>query len=222
MGKNWLTLMIVIVGLSLVSCGAPSDEDNVAVEEPSTPTEETTTSEPEPDVEEEVALTERVPVSGLIPPTDPQVRAETIPRGVNDPFEHLPVEPVVPPTEDQIASESPDNSLQLPPDPPPEATEPSEETEPKTTTPEFLAESVVVTGIVQLEDAIQIILKAPRESFSRYVQIGQYISNGEILVKRVEGIDSRTPVVILEQSGKEVRRPIGLDSTNAATTQASL
>ena len=57
----------------------------------------------------------------------------------------------------------------------------------------------------------EIIVKAPEESSSRYVEAGQYLSDGRILVKRIDKDAFPSPVVILEQAGREVAKTIGND-----------
>ena len=91
---------------------------------------------------------------------------------------------------------------------------------PKISQPEFipdlpiipqpvLAQQVSVTGVIQVNGVTQAIIKAPNEKFSRYVKAGQYISNGEVLVKRIEVNSGPTPVIVLEQFGKEVSKRVG-------------
>ncbi|WP_146141108.1 hypothetical protein [Stenomitos frigidus] len=53
-------------------------------------------------------------------------------------------------------------------------------------------------------------MKAPNEASSRYVHPGQRLSNGQILVKRVEMSAGSAPLVILEENGIEVVRTIGM------------
>jgi hypothetical protein len=71
-----------------------------------------------------------------------------------------------------------------------------------------LARAVNVSGVVQIGSAVYAIVDAPDEPSSRYVQAGQRLSNGEILVKRIDfnGSDSS---VILEQAGMQVVRRVG-------------
>ena len=71
-----------------------------------------------------------------------------------------------------------------------------------------MAENVVITGLVESSDRIELIVRAPEETSARYVEIGQYLSNGQVLVKRIEH-SFPTPVVILEQNGVEVKKPVG-------------
>jgi hypothetical protein len=71
-----------------------------------------------------------------------------------------------------------------------------------------LARAVNVSGVVQIGSAVYAIVDAPSEPSSRYVQVGQRLSNGEILVRRIDfnGSDSS---VILEQAGMQVVRRVG-------------
>ncbi len=72
-----------------------------------------------------------------------------------------------------------------------------------------LAKAVEVTGVVIINGVPQAIIKAPNEATTRYVQAGQRLSNGQILVKRIEMNGGSDPVVILEQNGVEVSRAVG-------------
>jgi hypothetical protein len=71
-----------------------------------------------------------------------------------------------------------------------------------------LARAVRVTGVVQVGDTVYAIVNAPNEPSSRYVQEGQRLANGQVLVRRIE-TNRAEPVVILEQFGVEVVRAVG-------------
>lgn len=71
-----------------------------------------------------------------------------------------------------------------------------------------LANTVEVTGVVNVGGIRQAIVKAPNEETSRYVREGQRLSGGQILVKRID-LTGAEPVVILEENGVEVSRPVG-------------
>ena len=71
-----------------------------------------------------------------------------------------------------------------------------------------LARSVEVTGVVQVNGKSYAIVKAPNEPTSRYVSVGQRLSGGQILVKRIEVREFGEPIVILEQNGVEVARAV--------------
>ncbi|OUC14660.1 MAG: hypothetical protein B0A82_09995 [Alkalinema sp. CACIAM 70d] len=79
-----------------------------------------------------------------------------------------------------------------------------------------LARAVEVTGVVMIRGTAQAIVKAPNEPTSRYVSAGQRLSNGQILVKRIEVFSGSDPVVILEENGVEVVRPVGSKGAKAA------
>ncbi|OKH18176.1 hypothetical protein [[Limnothrix rosea] IAM M-220] len=70
-----------------------------------------------------------------------------------------------------------------------------------------LAEETQVTGIIQLNGVDNIMVKAPNEEFSRYVQVGDFIADGQVKVKRVD-FRRNSPVVVLEQLGIEVYKEI--------------
>lgn len=72
-----------------------------------------------------------------------------------------------------------------------------------------LAQSVEVSGVVQVGDRPQAIVKAPNEPTSRYVTVGQRLANGQVLVKRIEMNEGSNPVVILEQYGIEIAKAVG-------------
>jgi hypothetical protein len=72
-----------------------------------------------------------------------------------------------------------------------------------------LARSIVVYGVSQVNGQTQVIVKLPNESFSRYVTVGEKLMDGRVLVKRVQGFSSSSPVVILEEVGIEVPRKVG-------------
>lgn len=72
-----------------------------------------------------------------------------------------------------------------------------------------LAAAVIVTGVVQVGSTPHAIINAPNEAASRYVQVGQRIANGQVLVKRIEMGGASEPIVVLEQNGIEVARRVG-------------
>jgi hypothetical protein len=82
-----------------------------------------------------------------------------------------------------------------------------------------IARAVEVTGIVQIGDQAYAIVNAPNEPTSRYVQAGQRVAGGQVLVRRID-FNRAEPVVILEQSGVEVVRAVG-DGGEAAISPAS-
>jgi hypothetical protein len=77
------------------------------------------------------------------------------------------------------------------------------------------AMAIEISGMIDVAGKTQVIIKLPTESFSRYVEVGERILNGKVLVKRVEGQNSLSPTVVLEEVGVEVARRIGDKSTPA-------
>lgn len=72
-----------------------------------------------------------------------------------------------------------------------------------------LAQAVEITGVIDVKGEPHAILKAPNEPFSRYVKAGQYLSNGQVLVKRIEMQGAPEPIVVFEQLGMEISRAVG-------------
>jgi len=72
-----------------------------------------------------------------------------------------------------------------------------------------LATGTEVSGVVKVGNETQVIVKVPNEPTSRYVKIGQRLSNGQVLVKRVDLKQGSDPIVILEQNGVEVAKAVG-------------
>lgn len=81
--------------------------------------------------------------------------------------------------------------------------------------PTDLARAVRVYGVVQIGRIPHAIVQAPNEPSSRYVRVGQVLSNGEVLVKRIDMIAAE-PVVVLEQNGVEVATAVGEGGVPAA------
>lgn len=168
--------------------------------------------------------------AGTLPPdlissTNPDQRFRSIQRNRPDPFALVPVAPVIErsPTPPQPTAGTP---VALAPTAPPQTSPiataplppgngslaPIPSLVPNNTIPlpprAELARAVQVTGVVQVGNAIHAIVKAPNEPTSRYVRAGQYLSNGEILVKRID-VNRAEPVVIFEQDGVEVVVAVG-------------
>lgn len=73
-----------------------------------------------------------------------------------------------------------------------------------------IARAVKVMGVIQIGNTAHAIVQAPNEPTSRYVRVGQRLSNGEVLVKRIEmNRGAEEPVVVLEQFGIEVPIAVG-------------
>jgi hypothetical protein len=72
-----------------------------------------------------------------------------------------------------------------------------------------LAQAVEVTGVVTIGGITQAIIKAPNEPTGRHVEVGQRLSNGQVLVKRIESNAGTDPIVVFEENGQEVSRGVG-------------
>jgi hypothetical protein len=162
-------------------------------------------------------------VPGLIQSTNGDERAKQVQTAINttkagkDPFTGLPPllpkvnitarNPVPVPSAPATGgrSTSPKIGFRAPTIPPRTKSVPTAPTPPSTT----LASAVEVSGVVTVNGVTQAIIKAPNEDTSRYVSVGQRLSNGQVLVKRIDTFPGSEPVVILEQNGVEVARIVG-------------
>jgi hypothetical protein len=194
---------------------------------PSTPTQafaKPTVPEKEKDKKNTVAKGSKVP--GLLQSTDPAERARQVQRGINvkgkDPFSSVPpiVSFKVPIKLPETSGQSSPAPSQPTPSQPSVAVRPTPASErsPIKALPPIpdptLAKSVFVTGVIVVAGVPQAIIQAPNEATSRYVQAGQRISNGQVLVKRIEMNNGSDPIVILEQNGIEVARAVGSPPAN--------
>jgi hypothetical protein len=84
----------------------------------------------------------------------------------------------------------------------------------------LLASTVGVSGVIEVDGKTQVIVRLPNESFSRYVDVGDRIYDGKVMIKRVEGGQTLSPMVILEEAGREVTRKVG-DLAGAPVKAAS-
>jgi hypothetical protein len=225
MKKPLSVLSIAAIALFLGSCGSSEQ----AASPPSQPQTATQTPQPNPSPSPAATPDAKTPsptktspsttaVTGLIPSTNPNQRRQKIAQGRKDPFGFVPVQPqlkalpmpeqtspgatIPQPSPQRIVTNPPNRNLSrqpgktvtLPPSLPPQ--------------PE-LAQGVAISGIIDVGGAPQIIVKAPGERVSRYVQVGDYLSNGQVLVKRIERYQSPSPVVVLEELGQEVFKEVG-------------
>lgn len=79
-----------------------------------------------------------------------------------------------------------------------------------------LADAVEVTGVMQAQGKWQVIVKEPNAETSRYVSAGDYLANGQVLVKKVIAGGKADPIVILQQNGVEIPKSIGGSSGTIA------
>jgi len=82
-----------------------------------------------------------------------------------------------------------------------------------------LARAVEVLGVVQIGSVPYAIVSAPNEPTSRYVREGQRLSNGQIVVRRIE-VNGPAPAVVFEQYGIEVITAVG-EGGAPETTEAA-
>ncbi len=165
-------------------------------------------------------------VSGLIPATNPEIRVRGNVRGRQDPFSVITVQPKLVQVQDEKAvddvnnsktplekSGSDDTTRSVVNNPPQGSSPTSEPEQPEPT----LARNVIISGLIEVDGKPKLIVEAPEESSSRYVEVGQYLSNKKILVKSIDMNHSPTPLVILEQYGVEVKVPIGKKTEELST-----
>ena len=152
-------------------------------------------------------------IAGLIPATNPDARVRSSVRGRNDPFSIVTLNPRIQIEEkeekrpattnrtvnDRVSNRANENDSELDLPLPEEVFEPT------------LAQDVVISGMFEANGRTRLIVQAPEESSSRYVEVGQYLSNGQVLVKRIDKDHFPSPMIILEQSGVEVAKTIGDD-----------
>lgn len=82
-----------------------------------------------------------------------------------------------------------------------------------------LARAVEVMGVVQIGSVPYAIVSAPNESSSRYVREGQRLSDGQVVVRRIE-MNGPEPVVVFEQYGIEVITAVGEGGAPDTTEEA--
>lgn len=210
-------LSLSLLALLVASCSPPADDteraenpgEEVPVEASEAVESATTAEEPVPTPEIRVRR-----VAGLRASTDPEEfvasRGEEPGRGqTSGPFVAFPVAmdpnselpPVDVPDTEPAPKPAPvvGGSPQPAPAPPPEPTP-------------TIAPAIEVSGTVQVGNRLLAIIKAPNEQSSRYVLEGQYVANGQVLVKRID-INRPTPAIVFEEIGEEVVKTV---SANAA------
>lgn len=169
-----------------------------------------------------------LPVPNLIPPTSSAVRVPQSTVGRTDPFATILVSPTVTfkpastgstssatnsTTAPSVAAAPAPTLPALPTLPTAPITQFPPVSVPNLPPPRPLSETVEISGVVEVGGKTSVIIKSPDERSSRYVHVGDYLGNGNVLVKRVEmGIE---PVVVLEENGAEVTRYIGSGSSLA-------
>jgi hypothetical protein len=221
MKKTLFILPLATVAILLASC---TSETSTSDTEEQPQVAETPAPNPSPTPAAETPpkpSQNKESVAGLIPSTDPSQRKQAIAQGRNDPFAFVPVQPTLkplpavpttsspqPPTNNSPANNSP--TVSSPPSSPSAPNSPvTVPSQPPLPPQPEIAQAVTITGIVDIGGLTQIIVKAPGERSSRYVQVGEFLSNGQVLVKRIENYQSPSPVVVLEELGQEVYKEVG-------------
>jgi hypothetical protein len=170
----------------------------------------------------------------LIQSTDPNERVQQINSSRSDPFAIVPIPPppqvVAPPTIPGGGSVA----VAAPPAPSPGGTAgaaapggtagagagapagtPGSPASPTTSSPlaplpalpqPTLAQAVQVTGVMTIGNENFAVVET--SAGSQYVRAGQRVANGQVLVKRID-VRGSDPVVVFEQNGIEVSRPVG-------------
>lgn len=227
MKKPLLIQTLIISGLFLNSCNvfssgnqadtnsasnSVSTQDNNSSSNQSNSSEKTeTTQSPEP-IQSEVSS-----VAGLKRATDPedfvQQRGVTPGKNRNDPFTLFPV----PPQEKSESAPSTQPSEATQPDTPSQPNNPPQPTAPPQPK---LARGVTVQGALKIGNEAVVILRAPNEKTSRYVRPGQFIANGQVLVKQINMEERPTPTVVLKEMGvdEEVIKTVEEEMAVGTTT----
>lgn len=163
------------------------------------------------DLEEETEPTQRI--AGLIPTTDADARVRSIIRGRQDPFSVVTLVPKIEIEEEELELPRPPVSNRTNRQENPVSRQQNNDNSnlpsPIDKFRTELAQKVVISGLYEANGSTKLIVQAPEENNSRYVEVGQYLSNGQILVKSIDRNHFPTPLVILEQSGIEISKAIG-------------
>lgn len=163
----------------------------------------------------------KLPTPQLIPPTSSssQVAALAASPGRSDPFAPLPptnivvtarpassapLLPTVPILPTAPAAPLPSVSVSALPAPAP-LDAPSQ----SLPVQKPLAETIEISGFLDVGGAASLIVFVPGELTSRPARVGEYLGNGDVLIKRIIPQPSGDVLVILEQDGLEYQRTVG-------------
>jgi hypothetical protein len=147
-------------------------------------------------------------IAALIPPTNPDVRVRTSVRGRQDPFALVSLTPKIKVEPKEVAKQ-PTSTPTRPTEEPNYRPREDSFTPPVEVFAPTLAKNVIISGLYEANGRTKLIVQESEESSSRYVDIGERIADGQVLVKSVNTNYSPTPLVTLEQSGVEVSKTIG-------------
>jgi hypothetical protein len=165
-----------------------------------------------------------LPAPNLIPPTTTPGRLPQVVAGRDDPFASFPISPNV-----TVRNRTAPQMLPVPVAPPTLTAPPSAQTlpalpaleapplittepfpliaTPPMAPPSRLSETIEISGVVEVGGKVSIIIHVPDERSSRYAAVGDYLANGQVLIKQVEM--GAEPTVILEEDGVETIRYVG-------------
>jgi len=80
------------------------------------------------------------------------------------------------------------------------------------------ADSIVVSGVVQVNGQVYAIIQESAGFPSTYVRVGQRLANGAVVVKRINITPGGEPTVVLEQNGVEVTKVVGEGAATGGVT----
>ncbi|WP_299490058.1 hypothetical protein [Acaryochloris sp. IP29b_bin.137] len=216
MRKTVLGITFVLLSMGIGSCGLLGSEEPETEQSSDAPAEQSF-----PSASPEIPSPPAAKVV-LTRPTDPDERLRVVKSGRSDPFAEI-VPAVVPGSSPARSTPPRSNSPERPAstvnvpkstgsNPGSPSTKPNTATPGKIVLPELpkpeVAQGVKVTGVVNLGGRPKAILKAPGEKATRTVGVGERIANGQVLVKSII-LNPSAPIVVLEQSGMEVRVGVG-------------
>ncbi len=227
MNKIVFLVLVGILSLSVISCSRKAD--NNATKPTGVKVKPTSNqaavnaeqAEAEAEQAEESAPTQII--AGLTPATNPDLRVKGIVRGRTDPFSILTVQPQIEIEEEKVVEQNRYNQLDRRERRVDEARR-ARNREIESPSRQALAQDVIISGLIEIDGKPKLIVNAPQETSSRYVEVGQYLSNGQILVKSIDLNHFPTPLVVLEQtdSGIKVTKAIGeasdIDSVSSLPT----
>ncbi|MFM7448922.1 MAG: hypothetical protein ACKO24_10025 [Leptolyngbyaceae cyanobacterium] len=70
------------------------------------------------------------------------------------------------------------------------------------------AEAIDITGAMQIGNRWSVIVKEPEAPSSRHAQVGDYLANGRVLIKRVVAGPGAGVIVVLQQDGRDISKPL--------------
>lgn len=79
-----------------------------------------------------------------------------------------------------------------------------------------LANTIEITGVIDIGNRSQVIVKLPNEALSRYVEVGDLIPDTNVRVDRVDVQADSTRIIVLEESGIQIYRK--LNDLKSSTT----